>query len=114
MASLQILSVFGLVMMGVGSSWAAPQHSNSSRPFHIEPRLSYDNTCKCGQKGSSRIVGGTNANTPTHQGLSISSLGCHMTTPASVVRRAAQGSWEERMPTLQLIKAFPYRASVVI
>ncbi|KAK7084305.1 Transmembrane protease serine 6 [Halocaridina rubra] len=62
MASLQILSIFGLVLMGIVSSWAAPLHANSSRPFVIQPRLSYDDSCRCGQKGGARIVGGTNAN----------------------------------------------------
>ncbi|KAK7067876.1 Transmembrane protease serine 6 [Halocaridina rubra] len=56
MASLQILCVFELLLMGV-ASWAAPQHAE----FVVEPRVLYDTTCRCGQKGAARIVGGNDA-----------------------------------------------------
>ncbi|XP_042870523.1 trypsin alpha-3-like [Penaeus japonicus] len=57
MAFLRLLSVLTVAMMGVVSQ-AAPPHSNGSLPFVIEPRVNFDDTCRCGQKADPRIVGG--------------------------------------------------------
>ncbi|XP_063599168.1 trypsin epsilon-like [Penaeus indicus] len=58
MAARRVLSVLTVAMMGVVSQ-AAPPHFNGSLPFVIEPRVNFDDTCRCGQKAASRIVGGT-------------------------------------------------------
>nr|XP_027211158.1 transmembrane protease serine 9-like [Penaeus vannamei] len=57
MASQTLLSVLTVAMMGAVSQ-AAPPHLNGSLPFVIEPRVNFDDTCRCGQKAASRIVGG--------------------------------------------------------
>jgi len=58
MASPRFLSLLVVAMTGV-TSLAAPNSGNGSPPFVIEPRVQTDSSCKCGQKGGSRIVGGT-------------------------------------------------------
>ncbi|ROT77360.1 putative trypsin-1 [Penaeus vannamei] len=57
MASQTLLGVLTVAMMGVVSQ-AAPPHLNGSHPFVIQPRVNFDDTCRCGQKAASRIVGG--------------------------------------------------------
>jgi len=61
MAFLGQLSALVLVAILGSTAQAAPH--NASHPFVIQPRLSYDNTCRCGQKGSNRIVGGVTTGT---------------------------------------------------
>nr|XP_027217680.1 transmembrane protease serine 9-like [Penaeus vannamei] len=57
MASQTLLGVLTVAMMGAVSQ-AAPPHLNGSLPFVIEPRVNFDDTCRCGQKAAPRIVGG--------------------------------------------------------
>nr|XP_027217683.1 trypsin alpha-4-like [Penaeus vannamei] len=38
--------------------WFFEPRVNGSLPFVIEPRVNFDDTCRCGQKAASRIVGG--------------------------------------------------------
>ncbi|XP_047485799.1 trypsin alpha-3-like [Penaeus chinensis] len=54
MTSQRLFSVLTVAIMGVVSR-AAPPPFNVSQ---IEPRVNFDDTCKCGQKAASRIVGG--------------------------------------------------------
>ncbi|XP_068203991.1 trypsin-1-like [Palaemon carinicauda] len=56
-----LLVCSSLVILEVAHCSASSQHLNSTHPFIIQPRVQRDPSCRCGQKGDSRIVGGNDA-----------------------------------------------------
>ncbi|XP_042870522.1 trypsin alpha-3-like [Penaeus japonicus] len=58
MASQRFFSIAVLAVIGVSCIGASP---DSAAPRNVEQRVTFDRTCKCGQKATSRIVGGETA-----------------------------------------------------
>jgi len=58
MASRGQLSVLPLLLVAIVGSTTQAAPRNASETFVIQPRVTWDSSCKCGQKPSGRIVGG--------------------------------------------------------